>query len=322
MSLSPQGPHDPSDMAPEPLATVVITTKDRWDALRTAVQSALEQDAQPEVLVVDDGSTDGTAEHVQREFPSVRLHRNEESMGLIAARNFAATLARGKILFSIDDDAAFSTPYVVSQTLEEISAPGVAAVAIPHVDVNREGAKQARRAPDGQEIWVTATFVGTAYAIRRDVFLALGGFREDFVHQGEEPELSLRMLHAGWWCRVGRADVIHHYESPHRDMTRMDLHGRKNELLHAWTNVPWPWAALYLVGYPAKGVRHGFRVGRPRNQFVGIWRGLCAIGQNPDQRKPVSRHTMQVDRRLRREGMLPLTADGRLGSRSTRAGAM
>jgi glycosyltransferase involved in cell wall biosynthesis len=43
-------------------ATVVITTKDRKGELRTAVQSAVEQTADPEVLVLDDGSTDGTAE--------------------------------------------------------------------------------------------------------------------------------------------------------------------------------------------------------------------------------------------------------------------
>lgn len=299
--------------AATPTATVVITTKDRRHELPRALDSALEQDARPEVLVVDDGSVDGTAAMVRKAYPTVRLVRNEQSVGLIAARNLAAKLARGEIIVSIDDDAAFSTPRVVTQTLADLEIGRVAAVAIPHVDVNRADGKLAQTAPKTGEVWVTATFVGTAYAIRRDVFLSLGGFREEFLHQGEEADLCLRLLDAGWWCRAGRADEIHHFESPHRDITRMEVNGRKNELLHVWSNVPWPWTALYMLAYVAKGIRHGFRVGRPGNHARGIAKGLAAIVRDDVPRSPVRHRTLRLDRRLRRSGRLPLREDGRLG---------
>ena len=63
-------------------ATVVITTKNRKNDLMVAVKSALNQTAAPEVLVVDDGSTDGTADLIRSEFPTVRVDRHEVVRGI------------------------------------------------------------------------------------------------------------------------------------------------------------------------------------------------------------------------------------------------
>ena len=70
-----------------PASTVVITTKNRKDELRTALQSTLRQTVAVEILVFDDGSTDGTSQMVAAEFPQARLHRVEQSLGIIEARN-------------------------------------------------------------------------------------------------------------------------------------------------------------------------------------------------------------------------------------------
>lgn len=117
-------PANSNAMASHPAdATVIITTKNRKDDLRNAVASALMQDAQPRVLVIDDGSTDGTSEMIRGEFPTVQLERSEQSRGLIVQRNYAATLAQTAFIFSIDDDAVFTTPRIVSQTILEFQNP-------------------------------------------------------------------------------------------------------------------------------------------------------------------------------------------------------
>ncbi|MGD0138244.1 MAG: glycosyltransferase, partial [Tepidisphaeraceae bacterium] len=67
-------------------ATVIITTKNRMDDLRKAVASALMQDGRPRVLVIDDGSTDGTSDMMRREFPEAQLERVEQSRGYIVQR--------------------------------------------------------------------------------------------------------------------------------------------------------------------------------------------------------------------------------------------
>src|ERR1700722_4781411 len=174
-------------------ATVVITTRNRCPDLRKAVASALMQTARPEVMVIDDGSTDGTSNVITREFPSVRLHRSEQSLGLIVQRNRAARLATGDILFSLDDDAVFSTPTVVETTLREFDHPRVGAVAIPFVEVNR-GSLVLQKAPSPEEVYARYDFIGTAHALRRDVFLRLSGYREILFHQGEEEDYCIRMI--------------------------------------------------------------------------------------------------------------------------------
>src|SRR5436190_15705876 len=89
-----------------PEATIVITTRDRRDELAPAVETALAQrGADVEVLVVDDGSRDGTSEMVADRYPAVRVDRTERSLGLIAQRTRAARLARAPIIVSIHDDA-------------------------------------------------------------------------------------------------------------------------------------------------------------------------------------------------------------------------
>ena len=284
-----------------PAATIVITTHNRREELRRALTSALAQTGEIEVLVIDDGSTDGTAEMVREEFPAARLHREPRSVGLIVARNRAAELAAAPVIVSLDDDAELPDPGIVAQTLLDLDAPGIGAVAIPHVDVNRSG-PGAPRAPDGDAVWVTSVFVGTAHAVRRDVFLALGGYRGDFFHQGEEADLCLRMLDAGWWVRLGRAAApIRHYESPHRDLERMDVYGRRNELLHAWLNLPARWLAPYVLGRALQGLALGVRLGRPRPMLRGIGQGVATSVRARSRRRPVRPATVRVDHRLRRE---------------------
>src|SRR4051794_38270064 len=183
-----------------PSATIVITTKNRKEDLRRAIQSCLDQTVGLEVLVMDDGSTDGTPEAVRTEFPGVTLHRSEESTGYIVKRNLAARLASCPIVFSLDDDATFSTPRTVEQTLAEFDHPRIGAVSIPRVDVNFPGAIGQPPAPDGR-VNVVGSFIGCAHALRRELFLRLGGYREYLFHQGEESEYCARMLAVGYVTR-------------------------------------------------------------------------------------------------------------------------
>ena len=162
-------------------ASVLITTKNRKEELRRALRSAFAQTVQPEVLVLDDGSTDGTAEMVRTEFPKTVLHSFAESKGYIVRRNEGARLATGDGIFSIDDDAEFSTPQVVGQTLMEFDDARIGAVAIPYIEPHKAN-RLMQKSPDSKTVWITDQFIGTAHAVRRDVFLKLGGYREALVH--------------------------------------------------------------------------------------------------------------------------------------------
>jgi glycosyltransferase involved in cell wall biosynthesis len=90
-----------------PDVTVVIPTKDRWDLLSTAaLPSALgQQDVDLEVVVVDDGSTDATPDHLADITDSrLRIIRHDRSRGVAQARNAGIRAASGHWIAFLDDD--------------------------------------------------------------------------------------------------------------------------------------------------------------------------------------------------------------------------
>jgi glycosyltransferase involved in cell wall biosynthesis len=275
-------------------ATIAITTKNRRDELRRALRSALEQAGSVEVLVLDDGSTDGTPEMLREEFPDVRVVRFDDGAGVAARRNDAARLARGEVILSIDDDAVFTSPGIVADTLADFDHPRIASVAIPYIDVGIDPAVH-QSAPDATERWVTPVFRATAYAIRRDALLEIGGYDRRIDQFGEEWELSLRLMDAGYVIRLGRSEPIHHHESPKRSWRRMDVYLHRNEQMIAWTYFPFPWNLLYMGGYAVKALGRGFRVGRPVNAVAGVAAGIRACFENRHDRRPISRAAFRFD---------------------------
>src|SRR6266568_5079158 len=286
---------------PRFVAAVVITTKNRHQELRTALTSALQQTVEPEVIVVDDGSTDETSEMVRAEFPHVSFHRFERSAGYICRRNEGARLAKADVIFSIDDDAAFSTARIIEQTVAEFDSPRVGAVAIPYSDVNKDRVVR-QKAPDRERIWITDRYIGTAHAVRHDLFLKLGGYRENFVHQGEEGDFCLRMLNAGFVTRLGNADPIHHFESPRRDFQRMDFFGRRNDVLFAWHNVPTPYLPAHLAATTFNGLLLGLKLRRPGHMTRGVLSGYLGCIRYWAERAPVKLQSYLLHRELKKQG--------------------
>lgn len=286
-------------------ATVVITTKNRLEDLREAVASAVNQTAAPEVLIIDDGSTDDTAELISRDYPGVRVHRESQSRGYIVQRNFAAHLASGRIIFSIDDDAIFTSPQVVEQTLREFDHVRVGAVAIPFVDVNRSPDVM-QRAPDTNGIYAAYSYIGTAHAVRKDLFLGLGGYRELLIHQSEEEDYCARLLNAGYIVRCGTADPIHHFESPRRSWTRMDYFGARNKVMYAWNNVPFPFFPMHLAVTTFMTSIYARHPARCLTRVRGVTAAYarCLTGQA--DRRPVAPSVYRLSRELKRRGAVPL----------------
>lgn len=285
-------------------ATVIIATRNRKEDLRIALRSALAQSVRPEVVVVDDGSSDGSADLIAEEFPEVRLIRHDHSSGYIVRRNEAARAARGGVIISIDDDAEFISPRTVGQTLAEFDDERVGAVAIPFIEP-RKGNVVMQRAADERR-WITDCFIGTAHAVRRDVFLALGGYRERLVHQGEERDFCIRLLNAGYVVRLGTADPIHHYESPKRDWSRMDYYGRRNDLLFAWHHVPMPHLPVHMAGTLVNAARSAWRAGRVLRMAAGSMAGITDGFTHPHDRHPVPAAVYRLHRRLKKAGPILL----------------
>jgi hypothetical protein len=273
-----------------PHATVVITTRNRKEDLQRAIQSCLEQDTDIEVLVFDDASTDGTSDMVQREFPNIRLLCSEQRVGYIALRNRGFEIANGEIVFSIDDDARFTDPSTVRQALQAFAEDAtLGALALRYTEPNRT-ARQGYmpEVPSGTQL---RNYIGCAHAIRVDAAKKMGGYREYLVHQGEERDMGIRMLQAGYCVRYLNSPPIIHDPSSIRDNSRMDYFGYRNTFLFDILNVPLPSLLYRLPLDTVLLLKHRLTFLDMPYRLTNTLRSLVACLWFVPLRAPVSRKT-------------------------------
>jgi len=179
-------------------------------------------------------------------------------------------------------------------------------VAIPFVNVRR-GPTVLQSAPDDSDQYVAHAFVGAAHAVRRDVFLALGGYRQHLYYMGEEGDLCLRMLAAGYVTRLGRADSVHHLESTNRVSERADFYGRQNDILFVWQNAPSRYLLPHLAGTILLGLRYAVNSAKyPLAMLRGTGSAFLHILRGEAMREPVALKAYGLYRRLKRSGPLRL----------------
>lgn len=257
--------------------SIVITTKNRKVDLAKAISSALSQNVH-EVIVWDDGSTDGTADFVAQHFTSVQLVRSDVSVGLINARNQLAHKATGDLLFSIDDDAVFSEVGIVSEIAAQFVDDRIAAIAIPLINVN-QSQKVLQKAQSAGATEPIRQFIGTAHALRKDVFLKVGGYPDYLGRQEEELHFAAELYRNGYQIVKGYSGSIHHFESATRSRPEEAYREARNLWLFAMRYTPL-WALLpHLAGSAVNVMRH-------RREFRshvlrGLWDALCYVYNCP-----------------------------------------
>ena len=170
---------------------------------------------QSETIVVDDGSTDGTADVVRRFAPDVRLIRTE-NRGLSSARNVALHAARHEVVAYIDDDAR-PDPHWLTYLVETLTRTDHAGAGGPNIPPAGCGtvADAVAVAPGGP-VHVLLTdevaehIPGCNMAFRRDRLLAIGGFDPQFRIAGDDVDVCWRLQERGWTLGFSPAAVVWH----------------------------------------------------------------------------------------------------------------
>lgn len=293
-------------MSGSPLvASVLIPTRNRLDLLRVTISSAVAQSVPVEVIVLDDGSpADGTEAMVRAEFPQARYFGSSVSRGPTWQRNRGAAVAQAPHLVTLDDDCELVDPDTIRQTLTGFDHPRVAGVTIPFVNIHQDTVVRTRT--PGPGVHATLNFYGGMVAFRRDLYLAVDGYRPDYFMQGEERDIALRLLAAGYIVRLGDAAAIHHHESRVRDTRRLHVLGARNSVLFSWFNVPHPYLLPHLLATALKTAAFGLRAEHPLHVYHGLARGLGGAARLWATRAPVSGSVYRLGRRLRRAGGTPL----------------
>ena len=213
---------------PNPVASVLIVNHNGGADLSACLASlsCTAHDAY-EVIVVDNASTDGSADQAEVAFPDVRWARSPENLGFGGANNLAASQAHGEILVFLNPDTHVTPGWLdaLVQVLQNDPRAGLATSRIllkDHPDrvnaagnvMHITGLTLCRGMGADRDAFDTPEEVdavsGAAFAIRRSLFDALGGFDAAFFLYMEDTDLSWRARLAGYTCRYVPESIVYH----------------------------------------------------------------------------------------------------------------
>ncbi len=235
----------PETRAPLPVSPDVSVCIANWncaDLLRHCLQSLFDQSqgVKFEVVIADNGSTDGAAEMVATEFPQVVLIRNTDNRGFATASNQAAAAARGRFLFFLNNDTlvpantlkqfldlAEANPNVGmfgprlrgADGLFQISyrrRPTLAALLhrvglLRWTGLFRKAYYDYRRDTfDPTQVRSVEVLMGAAVFLSREVFEACGRWDENYGFGVEDIDLSTQVNRRGPVMFVAHVEVIHY----------------------------------------------------------------------------------------------------------------
>lgn len=209
-------------MSSMPLVSVIIPTYNRAYIVREAIDSVLSQTyANIEVFVVDDGSSDNTAE-VLRTYGQ-RIHIvGQQNSGPAAARNRALEIARGEIITFLDSDDLWLPTYLKRQLSALERAGDNVPCSLCNGWIESPGKKRATSfdlawifPPCEEGIWLNVPEVmatrpvmfSQMVAIRRKVLQKFGGFNS-CMRFWEDFDLEFRLSLRGPWAFIGEPLVI------------------------------------------------------------------------------------------------------------------
>ncbi len=228
------------------LAVVMITRNRRDETLR-AVREHLTLPGGPHLIVVDNGSEDGTADAVRQAHGSVEVVHLPHNLGG-NARNLGVRLA-GTPYVAFSDDDSWWEPNSLQRagelldrhpTVAVLTARTLVGEAAREDPLNAELAASPLSTPASLPGPRVMGFLACAAVVRTSAFLAAGGFHERFVVGGEEELLACDLVSAGWDIVYVPELVVHHHPSTARSSDGRRRRGIRNTLWFLWLRRPFP----------------------------------------------------------------------------------
>ena len=261
-----------------PTVTVVVVSYNRKLLLAQCLRSLrLQQGVQSETVVVDNGSSDGTAAMLAQEFPEVHLISNSTNLGFCQANNQGIAYAKSPIVALLNNDAE-AEPGWLGALIAPIQAdPNVAMAAskilqfedpsiidkVGHLiywDGQNRGRGMGERdrgqfEMEEEILWPD----GCAAAYRRDALLSAGGFDNDFFAYADDADLGFRLRLAGYTAQYAPKAVVRHHRGSTLGKTNpIRLHLiERNRLLLAIKLFPLPLLLLNPLFYALR-LAYGF----------------------------------------------------------------
>ncbi|KIG03772.1 glycosyltransferase family 2 protein [Caballeronia concitans] len=273
--------------------SVVVLTYNRAEQVLDTLARLTALPDRVEIIVVDNASTDDTAERITQAFPFVELVVAPSNMGA-AGRNLGVDKVRTEYVAFCDDDTWWGAGSL-TRAAEILDASPRVAVLSARVVVGEDGdadetCERMRASPLGARGLPGPSLVGYmagASVFRTTVFKAMGGYEPRLFIGGEESLLALDMLDHGHALVYADELVLHHHPSPIRDSALRRRLLARNAAWVAWLRLPLREAIGSTVR--ALGVMHRERT--LLNDAAQLLRGLpWAL----TRRRVVGRHVQMM----------------------------
>jgi len=297
-----------------------------------------------QVVVVDNGSSDGSPELIPHRFPYVRLLRMGHNAGFAVANNVAAACADGDALLLLNNDAWLETG-ALERLRQRLDADPRIGLVAPRL-VSPDGRAQFVWSPDRSLFGAAVQrlrnrfegrwwnhrllppllrlvlgrgwYTGACVLVRRRAFDEVGGFDPGFFLYHEDTDLCLRLRRAGWrlaW--QPRATVVHAGGLRPID-EQSELHYRQSQLYFYSKHRPrweeelvWKHAVKLYESHPEGAVagwlRRGGAVQHPVEDAIGALEEALGRRDLPPATREVVRRQLDL---LRREDPVGEASDG------------
>jgi GT2 family glycosyltransferase len=269
------------------VGVVVITHQRREEALR-AVARLVELPERPQVVLVDNGSADGTAAAVRARFPGVDVVALGENLGAVGRNVGVQRLSTPYVAFC--DDDTWWEPGSLARAADVLDAFDRVAILNARIVVEPAGTEdpivaELRDSPVPGPPWLPGpalgSFLAGASVVRRDAFLRSGGFSARLWLGGEEELLATDLIDAGWELCYLDDLVVHHQASTARDPHLRRRVGLRNTLWFTWLRRPLG-PAMRRTAFLARTVPHD------RVSALGAWDALRGVPWLIARRRPRS----------------------------------
>jgi GT2 family glycosyltransferase/glycosyltransferase involved in cell wall biosynthesis len=218
----------------KPIASVIIPVFNNLDYTRQCITSlfAVQETTSFEVIVVNNGSTDGTTEYLEQIGSTVRCLHLPQNLGFAKACNRGAQVALGDYVVFLNNDTKVLPNWLAAMVncLESDHAIGLVGGLQIFPDTERVQQAGIVCGPNAMVYSIYNNLLpaahpavnkprdfqfvaGSCMALRRTEFLALGGFDESYLNSCEDIDLCLRVRESGKRVHYCPASKIYHYES-------------------------------------------------------------------------------------------------------------
>lgn len=203
--------------------SVIVPTLNGRKVIDDLISSIYKQNysGKIEIIVTDDGSTDGTSNYLKKSWPKVKVARFTKNRGSAPALNMCAKMAKGKFILATNDDVVFENNSLAALVDCWHSQKNVGIVtgkmltpdekfAIPGFRINHFLGYQPYDLKNTDRIREADWAVGACLLIKKDLLATVGYFDRGFIFCGEEYDLSFQVRRLGFKILYTPEAVFYH----------------------------------------------------------------------------------------------------------------